>query len=389
MPGFIENTVYQGYGYLDQNGYIGMAVPYVEKVRNTVPLADKAAKLAEERVPPLISKVDELAEPTIEKMRPYVEPKVEQVKETVTPYVNKGVEKYEQIKDFTETKTTQIKSFKDRQVHMVKDFTDVKTAQLKKITDPQVTKIKNVVEPHLTAGKIQGQKLLRVAGCADLQDLKCETVLGKIAATLSKAESLLDKYLPVPEQPDSGSDTSNESDSSYTKINKSAHGIKNHLLLALVIKVKVLLSLPKVLKTSYADGSMKETAVSFYTKTKGTVIAKVEYAKAEVKTFINDPKKAAAPVLEHFKGKLALVKSKANKLMTQVSDKFAPIPVKLAPTVAKVAKNPHFMKAVQVAVTSTEKVIGKDKTVAIVQKIEACIPSAWKTAPKKEVKKSK
>jgi len=271
MPGFIENTVYQGYGYLDQNGYIGMAVPYVEKVRNTVPLADRAVKIAEERVPPLITKVDELAEPTIEKMRPYVEPRVEQVKETVTPYVTIGVEKYEAIKDYTETKTTQIKSFKDRQVAHVKEFKDAKTAQIKKITDPQVTKIKNVVEPHLA----------RVPKCADLQDLKYETMLGKIAALLSSAESLLDKYLPVPEQPDSDSDASTESDSSYTKINKSALGIKNHLVCALVIKSKYVMSLPVVLKTSYTDGSMKESAVSLYTETKGTVIAKVEYAKAE------------------------------------------------------------------------------------------------------------
>jgi len=371
MPGFIENTVYQGYGYLDQNGYIGMAVPYVEKVRNTVPLADRAVKIAEERVPPLITKVDELAEPTIEKMRPYVEPRVEQVKETVTPYVTIGVEKYEAIKDYTETKTTQIKSFKDRQVAHVKEFKDAKTAQIKKITDPQVTKIKNVVEPHLA----------RVPKCADLQDLKYETMLGKIAALLSSAESLLDKYLPVPEQPDSDSDASTESDSSYTKINKSALGIKNHLVCALVIKSKYVMSLPVVLKTSYTDGSMKESAVSLYTETKGTVIAKVEYAKAEAKTFMNDPKKAAAPVLEHFKGKLALVKGKAEKLV-------APIPVKLAPTVAKIAKSPHFIKAVQMTVQSTEKLLGKEKTISVIKKVESCIPSAWKSTPK-EVKKSK
>merc|ERR1719265_1156311 len=199
MPGFIENTVHQGYGYLEQSGYVGMAVPYVEKVRNTVPLADRAVKMAEEHVPPLIKKADEFAEPTIDKVRPYVQPRIEQVKETVTPYVNKGVERYGQIKDYTEAKGTQMKDFTDRQVTHVKDFTDAKATQIKKLTDPPVEKLKNVVEPRLAAGKIQGKKLLqRVAGCTNLQDLKVETVMGKVASGLSKAEVLLDKYMPVP-----------------------------------------------------------------------------------------------------------------------------------------------------------------------------------------------
>jgi hypothetical protein len=364
MPGFLESTISQGYGYLEQTGYVGMATPYVEKVRNTVPLADRAAKKAEEIVPPLLKKADELTEPTIVKMRPYVEPRIEQVKpyvnktvETVSPYVNKGVETYGQIKDYTEAKGTQIKEFTDAKVTLVKDFTDAKATQIKNLTDPPVKKIQK-----------QGEKLLRVAGCSDLQDLKYETVMGKIASGLSKAEALLDKYLPVPlERSDTGSDTSTESDSSCAKINRSVHAIKNHLFCALMIKIKFFLSLPMVLKASYADGSLKEKVVSVYTDAKGKVISKVEYVKAEAKCCIASLKKK--PVLEHLKEKLAL------------------IPVKLAPTVTKVAKNPHFIKAVQITVTSAEKILGKEKTVAIVKKIESCIPSVWMAGPKEPITK--
>lgn len=80
-----------------------------------------------------------------------------------------------------------------------------------------------------------------------------------------------------------------------------------------------------------------------------------------------------------------LVKSKAQLLRTQVSDQFAFI-------AAKVAKNPHFIKAVQVAVISSEKILGKEKAVALLafinEEILYCIPSAWKTAPKEVSEKT-
>merc|ERR1719287_251777 len=96
MPGFLETTFHQGYDYVSPvvSPYIEKAHPYVEKVRNNVPLVDPALKKAEELVPVLIMRADEMAEPHVEKMRPYVEPRLEQVKEKVTPYVDEGVKKY-------------------------------------------------------------------------------------------------------------------------------------------------------------------------------------------------------------------------------------------------------------------------------------------------------
>lgn len=381
MPGFIETTIHQGYGYLEQTGYVDKARPYVEKARNTVPLVDRAAKKAEEIVPPLIVRADELAEPTIEKIKPYVGPRIEQVKETVTPYVNKGVETYEHIKDFTDAKTTQIKDFTDRRTSSIKEFTDAKATQIKQFTDPKVTKIKGAVEPHLVARKIQAQKLLRVAGCTNLQDLKYETMLGKVASSLAKVEVLLDKYLPASiERRDSDSDSSTESDSSYTKINKSIHGIRDRLVGAFMIKVTFVLSLPTLLKTAYSDGTLKEKVVSRYTDMKGAVISNVQYLKEQANACsatLKDPKVLVLKIRNK-------AKSKGESLLQTASVHQKALLQKLAPTVSKVAQNSHFKKAVQASIAGSEKILGKEKTVGIVQKIEFYIPAVWKVASKSE-----
>jgi len=208
----------------------------VEKARNNVPLVDPALKTAEELVPALITRADQLAEPQVEKIRPFVEPKIEQVNKIVTPYVdatykegvkyyNVGLEKVEQvkefknaketqirgfaeprieqIKEFTEARTTQIREFADPKVETIKEFTEAKTTQIKKFADPKVEKIKEFVEPKFAAitakrGKIR--TLLRVPGAENLQALNYESVMGKVAAALEKVETLMDKYLPLPDE---------------------------------------------------------------------------------------------------------------------------------------------------------------------------------------------
>jgi len=291
------------------------------------------------------------------------------------------VETYEQIKDFKDAKTTQIKDFTDRQTSTIKEFTDAKATQIKQFTDPKVTKIKGAVEPHLLARKIQAQKLLRVSGCADLQDLKYETLLGKVASSLTKVEVLLDEYLPVPiERRDSDSDSSTESDSSYTKINKSLHGIKDRLACAFMIKVAFILSLPGLLKTAYSDGTLKEKVVSRYTAVKGVVVSNVQSLKAEAKTCsasLKDPKALALKIQSK-------AKSKGESLLQNASVHQKALLQKLAPTVSGVSQSSHFKKAVQASIAGSEKILGKEKTAAILQKVESCIPAVWKVAPKSE-----
>jgi hypothetical protein len=369
MPGLLENTIHQGYGYLDQSGYVDKARPFVEKARNAIPLIDQAAKKAEELVPPLITRADELADPTIQRMTPYVEPRIEQVKEIVTPYVNRGVENYQvirdggvkyynaglervdkiiefkeakttQIKDFTEAKATQIKEFTEPRVQQVMDIKDAKVAEIKgfanpplrKIKDfaePKVEKIKGAVEPTtdrvksvLKYKKEQAQKLLRVPKATDLQGLRVESLLSKVASALESAEEVVDKYLPLSEEQqdsDDGSDRSCASDSSYGRINRSLGHIMSHFLFAFKIQIALLLSIPSQLKAAYADGTLKEKAATCVAEVKSTI---------------------TSHFMEHF----ACLKSKARHVSKWV------------------AENSLFKKALNITVSGSEKVLGKERT---------------------------
>jgi len=428
MPGFLENTLHQGYGYLEQTGYVDYARPYVEKARNVVPLMDYTVKKAEEIVPPLITKADALAEPQIDKMRPYVEPRYEQVKETVTPYVNKGVEKYGSIKTETLKKVEEIKDFKDAKTTQIKDIKDAKLTQIKELTDPQVAKIKGAVqqgEGFLVARKEQAQKLLRVPKSADLQGLKCETVLGKVACMLDKAEGFLDKYLPLPktgENKDSESEVSTAScasDSSIHRINHSLTGIKSRVLFAFMIKVRMLLSTPEIvktyyttLKTSYTDGSLKEKSVKYVTDIKETSVKKVTDTKEKSVKYVTDIKssyldgslkeksvkyvtdikeksilkvtdikeKSVKKVTDTKDKSLKYVTDTKSKMISKVSVKLEPVIEKLAPTVAAVAQNGRFKKTLEFAIAGSVKVIGKEKTTTILTMIKSYIPSTWKVS---------
>jgi hypothetical protein len=207
MPGLLQDTLHQGYGYLD---------PYVEKARNAVPLIDKSLRKAEEIVPPLITRADELAEP-----------RIEQVKEVVTPYVDEGVKKYEvlreegvkyynagvgrveQIKEFKENKVEQMKEFKEIKVTQLREFTEPKVLQLREFTEPKVEKIRDVVEP-------------------------------KVTASLEKVETLMDKYLPLSEE--QKQDNGNIDGNLKSNLTRSFVNIKNRLLFAYTMKVEMLLA---------------------------------------------------------------------------------------------------------------------------------------------------
>merc|ERR1719345_591426 len=108
----------------------------------------------------------------------------------------------------------------------------------------------------ITARKEKMQKLLRVPGSLDLQGLNCETLLGKVASGLEKVETILDRYVPLTEEQkkDNDSDVSSASDSSCVRINHSVVSIITRLLFVFMVKIKMLLSFPVQLKTSYMDG---------------------------------------------------------------------------------------------------------------------------------------
>jgi len=378
MPGLLENTVTQGYDFLTP--YVEKAQPYVEKARNNVPLVDPALKTAEELVPALITRADQLTEPHVEKIRPYVEPRIEQVKEKVAPYVDEGIKQYgllrqeganyynvglgkieqvkgykdaketqikefaepkiEKIKEFTGTKTAQIREFTDPKVEKIKEFTETKTTQIKEFADPKVEKIKGMMEPTvavITARKRKMQNLVRVPAALDLQGLNYESLLGKVASALEKAEAIMDRYMPLSEEQkkDNESDFSNASDASCVRINRSVVSMVTRPLSFLTAKSMKVLSYPAQLKSSLTDGTLK-----LLMKDKVATMKKV----IEVRT---------------------------TSILTQVTDK-------LAPKVAVVTQASTFKKGMQMAVTGSEKILGKEKTAAILSKVETCTPAAWK-----------
>merc|ERR1712139_479189 len=103
------------------------------------------------------------------------------------------------------------------------------------------------------------QKLLRVPGSLDLQGLKYETLLGKVASWLEKMEALLDKYLPLTEEQkkDNDSDVSNLSDTSCVRINRSVVSIMTRPLSIITITVMSVSSFPMQLKSYYMDGTLE------------------------------------------------------------------------------------------------------------------------------------
>jgi coenzyme F420-reducing hydrogenase alpha subunit len=357
MPGFLESTLHQGYGYLD---------PYVEKARNRVPLVDQAAKKAEEIVPPLILRADELAEPRIEKMRPYVEPKIEQVKEVVAPYVdggvkyyNAGLEKVEQIKEFKDAKTTQIKDFKEAKTTQIKDYTEAKVERLTAV---------------ISSRKERAQKLLRVPGSEDLGALDRTTFLGKVALAFEKAEALVDNYFPLTEEQkldyeDSDASSTADSDSSYVRINRSVSSIRYRLLLGGIVKVRMLLTLPLMIQTACLDGTAKEKTCQRVSNLKAALLSKALYVKSQVQE-----------VFVFLQQKLATLSSRAPKsvLLKFKDEAKVMLDTTLEKTTTKVnelTQTNLFKKALQMVVSSSEKVLGKEKTEVLQTRVEERIRS--------------
>merc|ERR1719162_447845 len=143
------------------------------------------------------------------------------------------------------------------------EFKEGRVTQIREFAEPKVEKIKGAMEPRVavfTARKQEMQKLLRVPASLDLQGLNCETLMGKVASGLEKVEALIDRYVPLTEEQKKDNDSdidSSASDSSCVRINRSVVSIMTRLLFVCMIKIKMLLSFPALLKTSYKDGTLK------------------------------------------------------------------------------------------------------------------------------------
>jgi hypothetical protein len=352
------------------------------------------------------------------------------------------------VKDFSNATTTQINDFKDEKVTQIKDFRDAKVTQIRTFTDPQVEKIREFVDPKvekikvavepriervsavIKARKQKAQKLLRVPGSWDLKGLKAEgaTLLGKVAASLEKAEVMVDKYLPLTEeqkQDCDGSDISSistrsadstGSDRSTVRITRSLVSIKARLLFALTIKIRMLLTLPLVFKTTCmeakaacSDGTAKEKGLKYiedkklmlitakkkglkyiedkkimltskFGSAKATGLEKLESYKSLGLSYFHYYKAEGIAFLDTWKGKITdYIDAKiSDKMKEQIKGKIDAVVEKIAPKAKALAQTSMFKKSLQVAVDTSEKILGKEKTAAILSKIQALIPSSFK-----------
>lgn len=333
MPGFLETTVYTGYGYIDP--YV---TPYVEKARNTVPLIDRAAKGVEEVVPSVITRVDEFTEPRIERMRPIVEPKIEQVKECVTPYVDEGVKKYEKVKQEGDKYWGDLIKFKNEKVQKVTEIKDAKINWCKNL---------------LSKKSSQVNQIFRVKATDNVEGLKFQGVLGKVAALLDRSEGLVDKYLPaLPKAAKPTFETEYDDSFLLPRMFLLVISVKMRLVGAAKTKCDKTVSVTKT-KCEQTKGEIKQKITCFMTSTQTKIKAIADPKLKQVKTF-------AEP--------------KVKKLMETKEYKQAQV---LA------------CKGLTFTVLTCEKVIGKEKTKSLIQAVEARIPASCKSAPPAPAKKLK
>merc|ERR1712070_1148048 len=67
------------------------------------------------------------------------------------------------------------------------------------------------------------------------------------------------------------------------RINRSLWGIKSRLVFAATIKIKFLLTLPLLIKTSIEDGSAKDKANRYIAEKKEELMSKIQYAQFKAK----------------------------------------------------------------------------------------------------------
>jgi len=181
----------------------------------------------------------------------------------------------------------------------------------------------------------------------DLQGLKYETLLGKLASWMEKMEAFLDRYMPLTEEQikDHESEVSNVSDTSCARINRSVISIMTRPLSAFTVKVMQLSGFPMQLKASYMDGTLKSQ-----------------------------------------------IKNKMVATRAKIGDKAEPVIIqvyqKLTPQVLALKQTSLFKKVVQVAIGSSEKTFGKEKTSIILSKVYAHIPSDWKYGTPRSIDES-
>merc|ERR1711977_689533 len=209
----------------------------------------------------------------------------------------------------------------------------------------------------------QVNQLFRVPATDNVEGLKFQGVLGKMAALLQKTEGLVDKLLPALPKGAQTPPLESEYDDSYL--------LPRMFLLAVSV----------------------QTRLVHATKTKCEITmqaAKMNYYQTKIKAQI---KTVADPKVKQLK---AFVDPKVKQVQAKVEPKVMQLKAKIEPKVQALMKAKQYKQACEVAckgltfsVQTCEKVIGKEKTKSLIQAVESRIPTACKAAPLAPKKKMK
>merc|ERR1711903_321760 len=155
---------------------------------------------------------------------------------------------------------------------------------------------------------------------------------------------------------DSDASSTADSDSSCVRIYRSISSIRSRLLLAGVVKVHMFLTLPVMIKAACSDGAAKEKICEGIGDAKAALLSKVTYVKSQ-----------GQKVLLAVQEKLATLRTESPKVVLLTFKNEVKVTVgaraeRMATKVHELTQSDLFMKALQMVVDSSEKVLGKEKT---------------------------
>lgn len=211
-----------------------------------------------------------------------------------------------------------------------------------------------MVQKMLWKKSDQVNQLFRVPATDNLEGLKFQGVMGKMAALLEKTEGLVDKWLPALPKTGTVSCLENEYDDSYL--------LPRMFLLIMSVQTRLV----------HATKTKCESMIQ-------AVKNKVEKTKCDVKGQITS---IATTVVKKIK---ATFEPQVKQLKALIAPKVKQIQAKVEPKVKEVMKTKQYTQACAFAskgltfcVVTCEKIIGKERTKSLIQAIEANIPESCK-----------
>lgn len=254
------------------------------------------------------------------------------------------------------------------------EYKNTKVETVQKIKDAKISWCKKM----LSKKGDQVNQLFRVPATDNVEGLKFQGVLGKMAALLQKTEGLVDKLLPALPKGAQTPPLESEYDDSYLlpRMFLLAVSVQTRLVHATKTKCDITMQAAKT-KCDKTKCEVKGKITYYYTTAETKIKAVADPKVKQLKALVN-------PKVEQLK---AFVDPKVEQLKAKVEPKVMQLKAKIEPKVQELMKTKQYKQACEVAckgltfsVQTCEKVIGKEKTKSLIQAVEARIPKAWKAA---------